>query len=1018
MKRLLVILLSLITVLTQAQVRIGEREAYTTVEQFLSQQGKSNLPTISEEIKSQTSGQTNLFVFSLEPQGFVIVSAIGEVLAYSFESGLPHSEKLPEHIAYWIELYNQQTDVLLEQPEQARKPSKGPRSVEPLLTSAWGQGCYYNATCPYDNEGQCQHALAGCVAVSMAQIMYYYKQPIMGNGSLSYSCWPYGMLGANFGQTYHWDEMADQLQEPNDAVAGLIYHCGVSVRTRYNATLSLANFHDAIDAFHYYFSYPYATICYRSDYNDEAWLNMLMDNLDKHHPVFYTGFSSRSGHSFVCDGYDNNGMFHFNFGWGGDANGYFTIDDISGYSNVQSIIKDIYPVIELPINSDEHGIIYVSPDGTGDGSSWQHATQNLQWAIFKAYLNNSSIWVKEGCYTGDTINGDAFLIYRKCKLYGGFKGDEPYDYDLAQRNIEAHPSILDGNQIQRVIHEQTISQYDTVIIDGFTIQNGNATQGGGLLLSNKTMVRNCKICRNNATIRGGGFYSIGEEQTFWNCLISNNTSRTGGGCALGYGNHLYNCTIVKNEAEGNYGGVDNSQSPESNTIQNCIIWGNVSAGPDAQIGPSDYYSYCAVQDDTSETGNNFVADAANDGELPHWYIRFVNANVTPGTAGQGGDWRLQPNSLCINRGKLNTGKPPTDLAGNPRLMHGDLDLGAYESNVATQVIDTYYCEDDPYFYQDSLLSAIGLYTFLNQTGPNDSLLVIHLQEPSTDIVVLNEEICPNETYDFFGTPLNMPGVYTTTHKCTSYRLYLTVKPATTLLSEKTICEGDTCYFFGMPLLESGHYSTMVDCNTYELDLTVYPVSDVPVYLSEEICYGDYYDFLGRYLFYTGHYSGTLNCTDYELDLNVKPSPSLSCTSDTLVEYGNVIQLTASGADTYLWSTGDTSESISVQATIDMTYTVTGYYNNGCSATKSVTVSVNNQPEEIILYPNPTDGKVTVYMPMIDEVEVFNFLGEQRAQVKANRQPVELDVSSYPSGVYIVHVRELNKHYYTKLIVRH
>ena len=104
--------------------------------------------------------------------------------------------------------------------------------------------------------------------------------------------------------------------------------------------------------------------------------------------------------------------------------------------------------------------------------------------------------------------------------------------------------------------------------------------------------------------------------------------------------------------------------------------------------------------------------------------------------------------------------------------------------------------------------------------------------------MLNEEICPSETYDFFGTPLNMSGVYTTTHKCTSYKLYLIVKPATTILSEKAICEGDTCYFFGMPLLESGHYSTMVDCNTYELDLTVYPVSDVPVYLSEEICYDE------------------------------------------------------------------------------------------------------------------------------------------------------------------------------------
>ena len=101
MKRLLVILLILFATHLQAQVRIGDAEAYSTAELFVSQQGKQGKPalTLSEEIKSEQSGQTNLFVFSIEPKGYVIVSALNNVLAYSFESSMLALEELPDHVA-------------------------------------------------------------------------------------------------------------------------------------------------------------------------------------------------------------------------------------------------------------------------------------------------------------------------------------------------------------------------------------------------------------------------------------------------------------------------------------------------------------------------------------------------------------------------------------------------------------------------------------------------------------------------------------------------------------------------------------------------------------------------------------------------------------------------------------------------------------------------------------------------------------------------------------------------------
>ena len=145
---------------------------------------------------------------------------------------------------------------------------------------------------------------------------------------------------------------------------------------------------------------------------------------------------------------------------------------------------------------------------------------------------------------------------------------------------------------------------------------------------------------------------------------------------------------------------------------------------------------------------------------------------------------------------------------------------------------------------------------------------------------------------------------------------------------------------------------------------------------------------------------------------------LQCSNDTLVEYGNFIHLTASGADSYLWSTGDTTESITVYPMVDKRYTVTGFSKNGCSTEASVLVRVFNEGDEMVVYPNPASSKVEIYMPLIDEVEVLNLLGTRVDHVNANREVVELDVSHYDSGVYIVHVKCLSNHHYKKLIIQH
>ena len=1051
---------------------------------------------LSERIYSKQTGLTNLYVFSVEPQGFVIVSALGDILAYSPVSIMPPRDALPDHISYWIDLYNEAIDHLFEHPEQRKETTRSQTTVEPLLTSCWNQGCFHNEACPVDHSGPCQHVEAGCVAIAMAQIMYYHKSPLTGNGEMTYTCVPYGTLTANFGQTtYQWEEMVDTLHESNPAVATLVSHCGISVRMKYSSNGSGAHSQTVPEALQHYFYYPAASYDKRVNYDDEQWEKMIRNDLDKQHPVFYDGTSSLGEHAFVCDGYDDNGMFHFNFGWKGIADGYYTINSPYGFSIDQSIVHNIFPVDNIPIHSDSHGIIYVTPDGTGDGSSWAQATSELQLALLKSTMDNSKIWVKEGTYTGNPDEEFAFTPLLGCKLYGGFKGDEPYDYDLSQRDLDAHPSILDGSHTQGVIGETTHNN-DLIIIDGFTIQNGNAKHGGGILLSSNTLIRNCKFCYNHAqsyggaisqfyltklrTILvedceffaneansggaivdygntsfsrcvfhynhaindGGGVYCIsyGAHSHFfnctfsnnlarqgggiavfttrgpslWNCLINNNTAETGGGCYITKNTDLYNCTIVKNEASEAYGGVY-CDCPAD--IRNCIIWGNTNNGESAQIGPNLNYSYSAVENDPSERGNNYNIKSENDGNEPAFYVRFKNPILIAGSEGQGGDWRLQPNSPCIDRVDDIANQPSTDLDDNPRHRHNKVDLGAYESDVAAGIISNYLCDEEPYYYQDSLLSDLGCYSFPFPGNPYDSLVIVEMIMPPNP-VKLSETICENETYDFFGTLLNQSGTYQTVHQCVGYKLHLTVNSIQVVHLQEEICDHDIYDFFGTPLTETGHYSHINDCKRYELDLTVKPTPLTTVWLTETICEGDIYDFHGRLLVDEGHYSAFRDCNQYELDLTVAPLFKLHCSHDTIVRYQDPVTLSAWGADTYLWSTGDTTSSITVSPVIDMTYTVRGFSEEGCEVTKTIDVKVTMDTEEIVLFPNPAQNILNVYMPLIDEVEILNLFGECVRHAQVERDVATLDVSNLPNGIYIVHVRELYKHFYRTFVICH
>lgn len=958
MKRLLVLSLLIIVINSQAQMRIGADDALLTAERFLEQNPKALVTSLSlnETIPSEASGYDNLFVYAIKPKGFIIISARNEMLAYSFDSNLPKREDLPEQINYWIRLYNHRTDYLIDHPKLIPH-SRNSHEIAPLLTSTWGQDCYFNEACPPDTSGPCGHATAGCVAIAMAQIMYYHKQPENGVGTITYNSTTYGTLSANFGETlYHWQEMVDHVHDTNNAVAQLVFHCGVGAKMSYGPNLSTTKNSHALNAFKQFFNYPKPKLSQRKNISDEEWFSLIKRDLDQGLPVYYSGYSDLGGHAFVCDGYDNNGLFHLNFGWYGDGDGYFALDDPSGFSKNQEIITNIFPVSSIPINADEHGIIYVTPDGTGDGSSWQQGTSKLHLAICKAQVDQDVIWVKEGTYYGDSLDAYAFNINFPCKMYGGFIGDEPFDYHLDLRNPAMRPSVLDGQQRQGVVNVSPFLVSDSTIIDGFTIQNGEAKDGAGIADNGGfSTYRNCIIRNNTARHMGGGvMYKDGTKQCvfinctitnntakfgggvgspsgenpyapstkFWNCLIKNNSAQSGGGIYLAGNVCFYNCTIVKNNATIAYGGV-NSPFPKGALI-NSILWGNESPDENTQMGPYERAFNSVVQNaDSSEFTIN--AESENDGTEPRFYVRFADPDIAVGIEGQGGNWRLKPNSNCIDIGTVIDNQTATDLDGMPRHRHNNVDMGAYETNSKANFVNASLCTGTDFIHNDSIISEPGLYTFWYRLPSYDSLEVIQA---------------------------TITGTHTTVHKSIS------------------ICEGET------------------------------------------------YPFCGSYLSEPGHYTSTIDCTTYELDLTVLPSPIIQCTNDTLVDYGIPIQLNVSGADSYLWSTGDTTAQITVMPETDMTYTVKGTSVNGCNDKASVTVTVRKNPDTLLFFPNPANNKVKIFIPEIQYVEILTLDGQRLDYIDANSRYVVLDVNHYANGLYLVHVGQSSNHYYRKLVVQH
>lgn len=309
-----------------------------------SSNGKMKMAFMMPKMTAVSGSGAYYYVFNVgEQDGYVIVSGddfTDAILGYA-DSGSFDENNLPTNMKAWLSGYERQMkwidanmdsvsiDSAANSPQ--KMPTKTKHPIAPLVQTKWNQDAPFNSLCPTYNG---QKSYTGCVATSMAQVMYYNKWP--KNASVSIPAYATSTRHINVDALngtglFDWDDMKLSYNGTEEgasatAVATLMQYCGASIEMDYyldDAGESGAVSANVATALRNYYNYA-SSVRYlsSSDYSMDGWLNLIYNELDNKRPVIYAGAAYAGGaHSFVCDGYDDEDYFHINWGWGGVSDG-------------------------------------------------------------------------------------------------------------------------------------------------------------------------------------------------------------------------------------------------------------------------------------------------------------------------------------------------------------------------------------------------------------------------------------------------------------------------------------------------------------------------------------------------------------------------------------------------------------------------------------------------------------------------------------------------------------------------
>ena len=455
MKRTLLLVLTVFTNILLANAEpITKAHALSIATKYI------NNPKLSNDTPKTRSSQANeqpaYYIFTNpNDKKFVIISGeskLNELVGY----GNKMTENPNDQPPYFKLFLKEYERVVKEVRSKAatttpQRPIK--RKVEPLLTCKWSQYDPFNKYTPLSNG---QHTPTGCVATATAQVMFYNKWPknrpqdyIASTGD-----------DAKKSATYWWDEMKNttnemRTEQSRQAVGVLMSDIGKAVNMRYYYRGSDSNLQYACNALRDKFDY---TVRYldKNFLPANDFLNEVMQEISDGYPVLVVG----GPHAFVYDGYDEQGLIHTNWGWGGENDGYFDINivtlNVSGFAlNSGTFWDDISVVFAhpndgkaVPFKDIERGL-----DARTTTSLTIDKTEANRSESFSAKIEKlgsySSVKGELGVFTGKV----ALALYNekneRVKIFDSTAGDQTWasiftsmSFDVADINFKG---IADGN---------------------------------------------------------------------------------------------------------------------------------------------------------------------------------------------------------------------------------------------------------------------------------------------------------------------------------------------------------------------------------------------------------------------------------------------------------------------------------------------------------------------------------------------------------------------------------------------
>lgn len=318
----------------------------------------------SRNLSASTRATSPYYIYSRgEDKGFVIVSGddcLPQVLGYTESGSWDEASQIP-NLQSWLAGYATLVeDAQASGQNTSRQSANAPRraagtaDIDVLLTCHWHQSWPYNSHCPtLTSNGNT--AATGCVATATAQVGYYFRKDLPDELQTSTPTYSYGdapvTRSVPKGTPMKWDLMLDNYNsshpsEYDDVVGEYVFATGAATWLTYGSSTS-GQTSNVVNTYSSCFAID-SKGADKSGYSQSAWESLVYKNLKEGRPMVYSGVhDSNGGHCIVLDGYRaSTNLFHFNFGWGGQGDGWYTLDDetgVNGFHSYQYMVYDITP---------------------------------------------------------------------------------------------------------------------------------------------------------------------------------------------------------------------------------------------------------------------------------------------------------------------------------------------------------------------------------------------------------------------------------------------------------------------------------------------------------------------------------------------------------------------------------------------------------------------------------------------------------------------------------------------------